>query len=81
MPQHVEYCRQPEYRVWKKEYDKHHLARKQYGDFGEAVIALRELEQEVTDRIERTDIYAANGTLNKKQTRRRDYDRAYSNQP
>jgi hypothetical protein len=77
-PYHAEYCRQPEYRRWKAEYDKVHLARKQYGDFAEAVIALRELEQEVLDTADRTDIYAANGTLNKKQTRRRQYEREQS---
>ena len=74
MPYHVEYCRRPEYRAWKKEYDRHNLAKKQYGEFGEAVIALREIEQEVAERIDRTEIYIANNTLNKKQTRRRDYE-------
>ena len=76
MSQHVEYCRQPEYKAWKRGYDQQYLAHKQYGEFGPAIIALRELEQEVADRIDRQDIYAINGTLNKKQTRRRDYDQA-----
>lgn len=73
-PQHAEYCRRPEYKEWKREYDRNHLAKKQYGDFGAAVLALRELESEVFERIDRTDVYATNGTLNKKQTRRRKYE-------
>lgn len=80
MPQHVEYCRRPEYKAWKRNYDQQYLAQKQYGEFGPAVIALRELEQEVADRADRQDIYITNGTLNKKQTRRREYERFNCNQ-
>lgn len=79
MPQHVEYCRRSEYKKWKREYDRNYLARKQYGEFGEAVVILREIEQEVAERIDRQEIYAINGTVNKKLTRRRDYERFNSN--
>ena len=39
MSKHVEYCRQPEYKAWKKKYDKkRRLAR--FGDFKEAYAVL-----------------------------------------
>lgn len=76
MPRHVEYCRRPEYRKWKADYDRKHLAAKQYGPFAEAALILRDIETEVLSRIDRTEIARQNGTLNKKQSRRRDYDQA-----
>lgn len=80
MPYHVEYCRQPEYKAKKKEYDKLFRAKKHYREFAEAAILLNEIEKEVTARSEdRFQRYAMNGTLNKKQTRRRDYERLNSN--
>lgn len=72
---HAEYCRTPEYRKWKAQYDRQHLARKAYGPFAEAALTLRDLEAEVSSRATRTEIYAANGTLNKWTQRRRDYER------
>lgn len=75
MPQHVEYCRRPEYRKWKAQYDRKYLARKRYGDFGAAAIVLRDLEAEIASRASRIEISRANGTLNKHQNRRRDYER------
>jgi hypothetical protein len=77
MSQHLEYCRTPEYRAWKKNYDQQYLAQKQYGEFAESAIALRLVEQEVKERITREEIYTINGTLNKKQTRRRIYEQAH----
>lgn len=79
MPRHVEYCRRPEYKKYKREYDKKHLANKQYGEFAEAFLALTELETTVSERATRYDIYMQNGTLNKKLTRRREYERINSN--
>jgi hypothetical protein len=46
MPAHVEYCRQPEYVVWKKEYDKKRRESK-YGEFKDAYLALRSLQKEI----------------------------------
>ena len=56
MPLHVEYCRQPEYKAWKKDYDrKRRLAK--LGDFKEAYVALQALKKEIAkqmpDRFER----------------------------
>ena len=75
MPRHVEYCRRPEYKKWKVQYDKKYHARKRYGDFGEVAIILNELETEIASRASRTEIARSNCTLNKHQTRRRDYER------
>lgn len=75
MPRHVEYCRRPEYRKWKTDYDRKYCARKNYGPFAEAALVLRDLEAEIGTRATRTEIAIANGTLNKWTQRRRDYER------
>lgn len=72
---HLEYCRTPEYRAWKTQYDQRHRARKNYGDFAEAFLTLLEVEAEVSARASRQEVYAQNGTLNKTQERKRDYAR------
>lgn len=72
---HADYCRTPEYRAWKSEYDRRHRA-KEYGEFAEAHIALVQLQALVDERMTRDEVYAANGTVNKKQTRRRQYEAA-----
>lgn len=54
--EHVKYCRQPEYKAWKKKYDKDHRD-KRYGDYRQALVLLRELQREIRkqmpDRFER----------------------------
>ena len=74
MPQHVEYCRRPEYRKWKAQYDRRYLARKQFGSFGEAAIVLNELCSEIASRSTFNERAADKGTLNKHLQRRRDYE-------
>lgn len=71
MPRHVEYCRRPEYKAWKREYDKRYLAEKKFGEFAEVALLLQDIEREVEQRATRYEIYRTNGTLNKAQTRRR----------
>ncbi len=73
---HAEYCRTPEYREWKAQYDRQYLAKKQYGPFAEAALTLRALEEEITCRATRFEIYTERGTLNKTQRRKRDYAKA-----
>jgi hypothetical protein len=75
MPRHIEYCRRPEYRAWKKQYDRKYCAAQQYGDFAEAALILRDIEGEIDSRMTRYEVYQAKGTLNKHQQRRREYDR------
>lgn len=50
MPKHVEYCRQPKYKEYKKRYDKKYLAKKHYGEFYEAAIILTDIEMIVDSR-------------------------------
>lgn len=71
MPQHVEYCRRPEYKKWKSEYDKKHLAKKKFGEFDEAYLLLKEIDKEIAERMSKYEIYLINGTLNKALMRRR----------
>lgn len=78
MPKHVEYCRRPEYKKWKVQYDRKYRATKDFGSFGEAAIVLYDLQSEILSRASRYEIDLASGTLNKKLQRRRDYDKAFS---
>lgn len=79
MSYHVEYCRQLQYKSKKRYYDRQYLAQKHYGAFAEAAIVLRDIENEVQTRIDRNDIYAANGTQNKWLQRRRQYEQVTGN--
>jgi hypothetical protein len=72
MPSHVEYCRRPEYRAWKQRYDKQYRANRLYGPFSEAYLTLMDLQDEIDTRASRTEIYRANGTLNKSLKRKRE---------
>ena len=71
MPKHVEYCRQPKYKVYKREYDRAFRAKKMFGPFADAFLVLQDIEQEVAARMTKYEIYATNGTLNKALVRRR----------
>ncbi len=72
MPKHIEYCRQPKYKEWKKKYDKKHRAKKQYGEFAEAALILFKIESEIERKSpELLAIKFQNGTLNKSQKRKR----------
>lgn len=56
MPYHVEYCRQPEYKAWKKAYDRKRRKGK-FGPFAEAYEVLMmlkaEIRKQMPDRFER----------------------------
>jgi hypothetical protein len=81
MPAHVEYCRRPEYVEWKRDYDAQYRAKKEYGEFWQCFLVVASIDKEVSERATKMEIAVANGTLNKAQTRKRNYERAYSNQP
>jgi hypothetical protein len=80
MPQHVEYCRRPEYKAYKQKYDQQYRAKKIYGEFHESFLILQKIDQEVASRASKYDIALENGTINKAQHRRREYERTHSNQ-
>jgi hypothetical protein len=56
MPQHVEYCRQPEYKAYKAKYDKK-IRAEQFGDFKDAYAVLlkltKEIKKQMPNRFER----------------------------
>lgn len=81
MPWHVEYCRRPEYRAWKKDYDRQYRARKRYGAWADAFLMMMDLNSEIRSRACDYDIRVTNKTLNKKLERRRDYEKSFSNKP
>jgi hypothetical protein len=76
-PQHAEYCRRPEYRAWKAEYDAKRRA-EVYGEYAESYRLILTLERECLSRMSRYEIGLANGTLNKATQRRREYERSFS---
>jgi hypothetical protein len=49
MGRHVEYCRRPEYRAYKADYDRQYRA-DEYGEYTEAYLLLLDLEQEIRSR-------------------------------
>lgn len=64
---HNEYCRQPEYKKYKKVYDRKHRAEKRYGAYYESAIALLELAAIVDNRKSKQE----QGIINKSQKRKR----------
>lgn len=61
MPRHVEYCRQPEYRAYKAEYD-HQRKLSRFGSFVEAYQVLEELKKEIKKQMpDRFERYAQSG--------------------
>lgn len=75
MPKHIEYCRQPEYRAKKKQYDSQYLAKKNYGEFWESALLIMDIDNEVSARMTDVEIRQVKGTLNNKLQRRRQYER------
>jgi hypothetical protein len=67
---HVEYCRRPEYRAWKREYDRKYRA-KEFGDFAEAYMLTLDLNREIRGRTTRHEVKYQNGCTNKAQRRKR----------
>lgn len=76
MPIHVEYCRRPEYRAWKAEYDREYRAKKDFGEFWESAMLLASIDTEIAKKASRYEIMMTNGTINKAQRRRREYERS-----
>ena len=71
MARHVAYCRRHEYKAKKHVYDKRRYA-SEFGPFAETYMVLSDLQKEIDSRASDYEIRQANGTLNKKQQRRRE---------
>lgn len=69
---HLEYCRTPEYKAWKKNYDKVNHAKYNYGEFWEANLILNEIETVIEP--ERKETKVQKGTYNKSQKRKRTWN-------
>lgn len=71
MPRHLAYCRRPDYRKWKVGYDAKYRAKRHYGDFAACDLILRKIEKAVASKMSDYEIRLQQGTLNKRQTRRK----------
>lgn len=67
---HVEYCRQPRYKAWKRSYDQKRRD-SEYGPFAEAARLAINLNREIKGRMSNYEIRLENQTLNKRQGRTR----------
>lgn len=74
---HVEYCRRPEYRAWKREYDRKYRA-KEFGDFAEAYMLTLDINREIKGRTTNAQVKYENGCTNKSQRREREAHQAPS---
>jgi hypothetical protein len=68
---HAEYCRRPEYRRWKSEYDRQYRA-KEFGPFADANLLTIDLNREIKTRSSNYEIRQQNQTSNKTQKRERE---------
>lgn len=70
-PMHAEYCRLPEYKRWKSEYDRKRRA-SEYGPAAEAYGLFLDLTREIKGRMSDYEIRQQNDTLNKRLARSRE---------
>lgn len=71
MPLHVEYCRQPAYKAWKRDYDRRYRAA-EFGEFAEAYMLTIDLSRTIRERIPNAEVKYQNGCTNKSQRRERE---------
>ncbi|MEN8282583.1 hypothetical protein [Acinetobacter gerneri] len=76
MPRHVEYCKSTKYKAYKQKYDMQYRAKKEYGEFWESALIINQLEKEIAERSDFTELAIQKGTLNKRQTRKRNYEQS-----
>lgn len=81
MPYHVEYCRRPDYRKKKSEYDRSRRAVLTYGPFADCFLLLQDIDREVAFRATDYEVRLQNGTLNKALKRRRAYGKLERSEP
>jgi len=66
---HLEYIRTDAYKKWKHEYDQKYQAKKNFGEFWESKLILKQIEKEIEPEIYKVKI--ERGTYNKSQKRKR----------
>lgn len=67
MKDHIEYCRRPEYKEYKHKYDQTHRAKKDYGEFWECFLIIKEIKKQYDDK----EVRQINNLHNKSQKRKR----------
>jgi hypothetical protein len=70
MPQHVEYCRRPEYKAKKSAYDKERRLA-EYGEFAETAALLEEVEREIRERATAYEVRVQQGYYTRNAQKRR----------
>jgi len=70
MPAHVEYCRKPEYRAKKRNYDAQRNAA-EFGEFGEAWRLLQDLEREIRSQASAYEVRVQQGYYTRNAQKRR----------
>ena len=82
MARHVEYCRRPEYRAYKQQYDRQYRARQEYGEFWESFLLTQQIHEAAVEKAGGWyELALMKGTLNKAIQRRRDYERLDREEP
>jgi hypothetical protein len=81
LPQHIEYCRRPEYRAWKRGYDRQYRAEKEYGEFSECFLLTQDIRAECLRQMSDYEIRMAKGTFGKSQQRKRSHERSQCKEP
>jgi hypothetical protein len=66
MPFHIMYCKQPKYKKYKQRYDEQYRAKKFYGEYWEAAIVLKNLENEIDARQAKRENKIYNKSIKRK---------------
>lgn len=80
---HLAYCNTPEYRAWKREYDKVYRAKQEFGEFWESAILMIEIHRAAVEKAGGAyELMLAKGYFNRSTTKRkRDYERLDREEP
>ena len=70
--QHLEYLNTPEYKAYKKEYDRKYRAKKYYGEYWESNLLLQDIELQIDNREVKQQL----NLINKSQKRKRNYEKS-----
>jgi hypothetical protein len=83
MPRHVEYCRRPEYRARKRDYDKEYRAKQEFGEFWESAMLILDIHRTATNLAGGAyELRKSKGYYDRQtQQRRRDYERLDREEP
>lgn len=81
MAYHIEYCRQPEYVAWKKQYDQKHNAQSNYGEYAECAILIEKINNTLIKMADKAELRTIQGTNNKSKRRKKQWLRLMKNLP